>query len=388
MCAFEFKEVAMKSFGLYIHIPFCERKCYYCDFTSFPRKGRDIVKYIEFLIKELSLYKDKLSDYKLETIFIGGGTPSVINEKYIKDILDYIYSNYNIGELKEITIEVNPGTITMDKALVYKSIGINRVSIGSQSLNDKMLRMLGRIHNYTDIKNSIDILRMAGFDNINVDLIFGLPEQDLDDVDDTLKRIIEFDVEHISYYSLILEEGTLMNEWNKKGLISLPNEDLERQMYHHIVDYLKENNYIHYEISNFSKPGFSCKHNLTYWKIKPYLGVGLNSHSNLFSKRFWNTSDFNEYYEKLCINQLPVEGEEEIDREMEIAEYSIMGLRLTEGILKEEFYNRFNESLYNIYEDIIHKHINNGLLLDDGKSVRLTDKGLDLANLVEVDFMP
>lgn len=378
----------MKSFGLYIHIPFCVQKCHYCDFTSFPRKGRDIVKYIEFLIKELSIYKERLSDYKLETIFIGGGTPSVINERYIKNILDYIYSNYNVEELKEVTIEVNPGTITMDKAKIYKSIGINRVSIGLQSLNDKMLRMLGRVHNYTDIKNSIDILRMAGFDNINVDLIFGLPEQSLDDVNNTLKQIVEFDIEHISYYSLILEEGTLMNEWYKKGLITLPNEDLERQMYRHIVDYLNKNNYNHYEISNFSKLGYECKHNLTYWKIKPYLGVGLNSHSNIFSKRFWNTSDFNEYYEKLCINQLPVEGEEEIDREMEIAEYSIMGLRLIDGILKEEFYNRFHESLYNIYENIIHKHINNGLLLDDGKSIKLTDKGLDLANLVEVDFMP
>lgn len=377
----------MKSFSLYIHIPFCDRKCYYCDFTSFPRKGRDINKYIAYLIKELSMYKERFSDYNLETIFLGGGTPSVINESYIKEILDYIYSNYNVESLKEITIEVNPGTITKEKAKAYKSFGINRVSIGLQSLNDHLLRMIGRIHNYYDIKNSIEIFRNAGFTNINVDLIFGLPEQNLEDIDNTLKQLIEYDVEHISYYGLILEEGTLLNEWYKKGLITLPNEDLERQMYHRIVDFLTKNNYIHYEISNFSKDGYQCKHNLTYWKIKPYLGVGINSHSNSFGKRFWNTSDLDNYYEMLSRNKLPIEGEEIIDRDMEIAEYSIMGLRLIDGINKDEFYNRFNENLYNIYELIINKHIGNGLLLDDGKSIKLTNKGLDLANLVEVDFI-
>ena len=378
----------MESFSLYIHIPFCERKCYYCDFTSFPMKGQDIERYISYLKKELSIYKERFSNYKLHTIFIGGGTPSAIHERYIIDILDYIYKNYDVSDLKEITIELNPGTVTKTKCEAYKSIGINRVSVGAQSLNDKKLQMLGRIHNCNDIRNTLYLLRRAGFDNINVDLIFGLPDETLEDVDRTLKQIIEYEIEHISYYSLIIEEETLFNEWHKKGLISLPNEDLERQMYHYIVDFLIRNSYNHYEISNFSKSGFECKHNLSYWKIKPYLGVGLNSHSNSFGKRFWNTSDLNAYYAFLSQDKLPIEGEETIDKSMEMAEYSIMGLRLIKGISKEEFCNRFKQDIYKIYREAIDKHIKNGLLKDDSKNLTLTKKGLDLANLVEVDFMP
>lgn len=378
----------MKSFSLYIHIPFCERKCYYCDFISFPMKGQDIERYIRYLKKELSIYKNKFSNYKVETIFIGGGTPSAIHERYIVDILDYIYKNYDVSDLKEITIELNPGTITKAKCEAYKSIGINRVSVGAQSLNDKTLQMLGRIHNHNDVRNTLYLLRKVGFENINVDLISGLPDESLEDVDHTLQQIVEYEVEHISYYSLIIEEGTLFNEWYKKGMISLPDEDLERQMYHHIVEYLKKNNYIHYEISNFSKQGFECKHNLSYWKIKPYLGVGLNSHSNSFGKRFWNTSDINVYYKLLSQDKLPVEGKEIIDKSMEMAEYSIMGLRLIKGISKEEFFHRFNEDIYKIYAKAIDKHIKNELLIDDSKNLTLTKKGLDLANLVEVDFMP
>lgn len=378
----------MKSFSLYIHIPFCERKCYYCDFISFPMKGQDIERYIRYLKKELSIYKNKFSNYKVETIFIGGGTPSAIHERYIVDILDYIYKNYDVSDLKEITIELNPGTITKAKCEAYKSIGINRVSVGAQSLNDKTLQMLGRIHNHNDVRNTLYLLRKVGFENINVDLISGLPDESLEDVDHTLQQIVEYEVEHISYYSLIIEEGTLFNEWYKKGMISLPDEDLERQMYHHIVEYLKKNNYIHYEISNFSKQGFECKLNLSYWKIKPYLGVGLNSHSNSFGKRFWNTSDINVYYKLLSQDKLPVEGKEIIDKSMEMAEYSIMGLRLIKGISKEEFFHRFNEDIYKIYAKAIDKHIKNELLIDDSKNLTLTKKGLDLANLVEVDFMP
>jgi oxygen-independent coproporphyrinogen-3 oxidase len=351
-------------------------------------KGQDIERYISYLKKELSIYKERFSNYKLHTIFIGGGTPSAIHERYIIDILEYIYKNYDVSDLKEITIELNPGTVTKTKCEAYKSIGINRVSVGAQSLNDKKLQMLGRIHNCNDIRNTLYLLRRAGFDNINVDLIFGLPDETLEDVDRTLKQIIEYEIEHISYYSLIIEEETLFNEWHKKGLISLPNEDLERQMYHYIVDFLIRNSYNHYEISNFSKSGFECKHNLSYWKIKPYLGVGLNSHSNSFGKRFWNTSDLNAYYAFLSQDKLPIEGEETIDKSMEMAEYSIMGLRLIKGISKEEFCNRFKQDIYKIYREAIDKHIKNGLLKDDSKNLTLTKKGLDLANLVEVDFMP
>lgn len=378
----------MDSLALYIHIPFCERKCYYCDFTSFAKEGKDIDNYIDNLIKELSLYKDKLSNHKIETIFIGGGTPSSIHQNYIKRILDYIYENYNIENLVEVSIEINPGTLTLLKAKEYKSFGINRVSMGAQSLNGNLLKAIGRIHTVKDIKDSIEILRKANFNNINVDLMFGLPGQEINDIEEALQFVSDYNIEHVSFYSLIVEEETLIHKWHNKGLLQLPDEELDREMYSKVVNYLKLNGYKHYEISNFARKGLECKHNLAYWNVKPYLGVGASSHSNLFNKRFWNYSNLKHYSNALNNSRLPLMGEEEIDIEMEIGEYCILGLRLIDGIDKKRFKNRFGLDINTKFNEVIFKHINNGLLIDANEHIRLTDKGLDLANLVEVDFMP
>lgn len=218
--------------------------------------------------------------------------------------------------------------------------------------------------------------------------MLGLPGQSLVDLKNTLYRIIDLDVEHISLYSLIIEDGTLIKNWYDNGLIDLPNEDLERLMYHESVELLRQNNYKHYEISNFAKEGYECKHNLRYWKIEPYLGVGLNSHSNLFNKRFWNQSKLINYNESIESNKLAVEGEEIIDKSMEIAEYCIMGLRLKSGIIKSEYLNRFGEDIDKRYRKIIKKHVHNNLIKEDYNSIVLTNKGLDLSNQVEVDFIP
>ena len=239
-----------------------------------------------------------------------------------------------------------------------------------------------------DFLEDYKLIRNMGFKNINVDLMFGLPDQTMGDCEKTLKEIVSLNVEHISYYSLILEENTLMNKWYNEGKIKLPNEDIEREMYHSGIKYLKENGYNHYEISNFSRKGLECKHNLTYWELMPYIGFGIASHSNLNKKRFWNFSNFNDYYSKLDNGKVPIEGEEIIDKKMEIAEYLIMGLRLIQGINKDEFANRFEVEIEEIYGEVLKKHEEQGLLNIDDKWIRFTTKGLDLSNIVYVDLLP
>ena len=377
----------MKEISLYIHIPFCVSKCYYCDFSSFSNMNDKIDSYINSLINELSLYKERIKGYQIKTIFIGGGTPSCIDPRYINRIMDYIYKNFNTNNLTEVTIEANPGTLDKEKIKIYKQSGINRVSMGAQTLDNDLLLSIGRSHDVDDFYKSYDLLRQANINNINVDLIFGLPNQKLDDVIDSLKKVIELKVEHISYYGLILEEGTYLNKLFNEKKISLPNEDDERLMYHKATEYLIHNGYNHYEISNYSLPNYECKHNLVYWDVKPYIGFGLSSHSNIEGKRFWNTSNINRYIEDLSKNNFPLEGEEVINKDNEIDEFCILGLRKIVGINKKEFKNRFGIEIENIYKDIINKHVSNGLIYNSVEYIKLTKKGLDLSNLVEVDFL-
>lgn len=379
----------MKELGLYIHIPFCEKKCYYCDFTSFSDKKHEISKYIEYLIKELSLYKKRINgEFTINSIFIGGGTPSSIDEIHIEILLNFILKNFNTVNASEITIEINPGTLTLEKAKKYKELGINRVSMGLQSLNDRLLKSIGRIHNANDFFNSYRILVEAGFKNINIDLMFGLPGQSLEDLLNSIEDVIKLKVNHISLYSLILEEGTQFYKWNEEGKINMPSEELDREMYHKAVSLLKSKGYNHYEISNFSKENYRCIQNMTYWKVNSYLGVGINSHSNLNNTRFANVDNFKSYYNALDKDEYPLDFVEVIDREMEIAEYIILGLRLIEGIDKIEFKNRFNIGIYDLYKYQIDKNIKDGLLVEDENNIRLSGYGLDLANRVELDFFP
>lgn len=377
----------MKSLSLYIHIPFCISKCAYCDFLSFADKEEKIDKYIDALLIELELYKEKLLEYQIKTIFIGGGTPSSIDEKYIKNILQYIKKNYNIENLEEVSIEANPGTLNKQKIKTYLDSGINRISLGVQSLNDDILKSIGRIHSSRDFYDSLKLLREMGIDNINTDLMFGLPNQSLGDVLDSLNKVIKLGVKHISYYGLILEEGTKLYNLYKKNKITLPTEEEEREMYHNIVNVLKNKGYNHYEISNFGVPGYECKHNLVYWDIYPYLGMGLNSHSYIDGKRSSNTIDVEDYIIKLNSRILPIACEEDIDINTKMEEFCILGLRKISGINKVEFKRRFNVDIEYIYKKPIEKHIKNGLITNTKHNISLTNIGLDLSNLVEVDFL-
>lgn len=378
----------MKELAIYIHIPFCSSKCYYCDFVSYPRLEKRIGEYIDYLLVEMDLYKEKLQDYIVKTVFIGGGTPSHIDGENIARLLEFIYTNYNSDNIKEVTLEANPETITYEKAKLYSKYGINRISMGVQTLNNKLLRKIGRNHTSYDVYRSYEILRKVGINDINIDLMFGLPNQTMKDCIGTLESIADLGAEHISYYSLIIEEKTLMYRWHKEGKVILPNEELEREMYHSGIDFLKSKGYKHYEISNFSKEGFECKHNLFYWKLKPYIGVGISAHSNIENKRFWNHDKFNRYFDELKEENLPISGEEYIDNKMEIAEYVIMGLRLIDGVNKSEFRKRFNINLEDIYGNVLSKYEKQGLILEDNSSYKFTRKGLDLSNIVYVDLLP
>ena len=377
----------MEAIGIYIHIPFCNKKCYYCDFTSFSGKDDKIEDYIYYLIEELKIYKRIIKNRRIKSIFIGGGTPSSIDAKYIGRILEVINNNFNIEALEEVTIEVNPGTLDLEKVKLYKKSGINRVSMGVQTFNDKTLKNIGRIHDGSQVSNSYDILKEGGFENINLDFIFGLPDETIVDVRRNLDIIEELKPSHISYYGLILEEDTHLYNLYKRGYLNIPSDKEEREMYYLIKDRLNSMGYKHYEISNFSMEEKECKHNLLYWDIKEYIGLGLSSHSFLNGKRYWNRNNFKSYFSDLAGKELPVEGEETISLPIEISEFAIMGLRLIKGIDKSEFKKRFHENISYYYGDVIRKHIGNRLLEDDDGFIRLTSKGLDLSNKVEVDFL-
>lgn len=375
----------MKELGIYIHIPFCVRKCFYCDFVSYAKKESVQKKYIEALQKEILNWKKSNKDVKIKTIYIGGGTPSCIDSKFITEILNLI----NIKNAEEITIEVNPGTVNKEKLYDYKNAGINRLSIGLQSTNNELLKKIGRIHNYEQFLETYKMAREVGFNNINVDLMIGLPGQTMDDLKTSLEDIINLNPEHISVYSLILEDETPLKKMIENNILKLPEEDLERQMYWYTKDFLKINGYNHYEISNFAKQGFYSKHNLDCWEQKEYIGFGISAHSYIDRKRFGNISNLDNYI-KNCI-----EGgfdknriiEEEQDKKDEMKEYMILGLRKINGISIQKFENKFNENPIILFKKELKKLFNEGLIIIDGDIIRLSNKGLDFANIVWEEFI-
>lgn len=377
----------MKNMALYIHIPFCESKCYYCDFNSYVNRIDLEDKYVEYLIKELILYSDNLEDFNIETIFIGGGTPSLLSKKSISKIFNVIHKNYSMKELSEISIEANPNSLSLDKLLHYKDVGINRISLGVQSLNENLIRSIGRIHTTEDFFNTYNNIRKVGFNNVNVDVMFNLPNQKNKDLLDTLNKIIKLDVEHISLYSLKIEENTPFYTMYSSGDLLLPHEDIERDMYYSSIYLLQQNDYKQYEISNFSKKGYECKHNLFYWKVKPYLGIGLGAHSNLLHKRWGNVINFDDYFKKIDENNYPREDIEDIDLLTEVFEYTILGLRLNVGINKLNFKKRFGKNIETIYKSELNKLEKDKLILIDENRIYLTEKGKDLSNIVFQEFM-
>ena len=381
----------MKEIGIYIHIPFCKRKCEYCDFISYSQKENFVEKYVDSLIKSIEHTKQNMNMkyYKVNTIYIGGGTPSFINSKYIVKILEKVREVFNVSDNAEITIELNPGTVNEEKIIDYKNAGINRVSIGLQAIQDDLLKMLGRIHTYSEFENTYNLIQKNGFKNINVDLMLGLPKQTIDDIEESVQKIISLNPNHISVYSLIVEEGTPIEKKITSGILNLPEEDLERKMYYKVKELLEEIGYNHYEISNFAKKGFESKHNMNCWNQEEYLGFGLASHSYFENKRFSNIENLDEYIKNIEENNFDknIIVHEIQSEEAKKKEYMLLGLRKIEGVSISKFEQKFRIHPLFYFRFEISKLEEEGLIEVDLDNIKLTQKGLDFANLVWEEFV-
>ena len=382
----------MKKLGIYIHIPFCKQKCFYCDFISYANQDKYFQKYVQALNKEINNFIDN-NEFEVQTIYIGGGTPSLIDAKYIEEILHIFEKRNLLKEVKEVTIEVNPGTVTEEKLRNYKNSGVNRLSIGLQSTEDKILKQIGRIHCYDDFLNTYKMAREVGFKNINVDLMIGLPNQKILDVKNSLEKIIKLEPEppnHISVYSLIVEENTPIEKMLESGELELPDEELERNMYWYVKNFLELNGYKHYEISNFAKLGNESKHNLDCWNQKEYVGFGVAAHSYIDDVRYGNIGNVEEYI-KNCENgefgKNKVIDEVENDIFSKEKEFMLIGLRKIEGVLIQDFKNKFGENPIFVFKDELKKLVDENLLIVDFDRIKLTNKGLDLANIVWENFV-
>jgi len=373
--------------GLYIHIPFCKSKCYYCDFFSFAGREDAIYPYFQALKNEIESYKGVLENYRIGTVFIGGGTPSVVNAIYIRELINNIRMHFNIDPGAEISIEANPGTLSFDKLAAYLDAGVNRLSIGMQAWQDRLLESIGRIHRSGEFVENFKLARKAGFTNINVDLIFGLPGQTFDDWAETINSVIELDPSHISCYSLKIEDGTVFGDMLREGKLKPIEDELDRQMYHFAIERLAEHGFLHYEISNFSKPGFECRHNLVYWEGRQYIGLGAGAHSYFNGKRYNNVCDLDSYINCGARMQFHKENIEEIDINEQISEYIILGLRLIRGVSADKFKLKFGRDIFDLFGEQIDNLISRGLLEFKDGTLRLTKSGLDLANQVFIEFV-
>ena len=388
----------MKKIGLYIHIPFCKQKCEYCDFKSYAGKEKLINEYIKWLKIEIGeVGNGNKLDYEsgrddlvvINTIYIGGGTPSVLEPEQIQEIMETIKNSFQIEKNAEITIEINPGTVDEEKLRIYKESGINRISIGLQSTHDRLLKKLGRIHTYQDFLETYNLARKIGFKNINVDLMLGLPNQTIHDLEDSIREIITLKPEHISVYSLIIEEGTPFEKKVLNNEMKLPDDELERKMYWKTKEMLQKAGYIHYEISNFAKKGYESKHNTNCWNQEEYIGVGVAAHSYTNNVRYSNIDSIEGYIENYKTGDISNNFifHEKQDKNAKMKEFIMLGLRKIEGVSINKFKSKFAENPIYVFRNELEKLVNEELLEIDGDVIKLTDKGLDLANLVWEEFV-
>lgn len=380
--------------GLYIHIPFCIRKCNYCDFLSFSGIAEEEqLMYIRSLRSEISVnHKIYGNQYYVDSIFIGGGTPSLVQEGLIGDLLTEIRDSFLIDENAEISIESNPKTLTRDKLNTYLDAGINRLSIGVQSFDDTLLNVMGRVHSTADFLTNYSLARECGFRNINIDLMFAIPGQTQRIWINTLERAVELEPEHISFYSLQIEEGTPFFASLQEGNLKAAEDEDDRNMYHNAIEILKSSGYERYEISNAAKEGYQCSHNLKYWSMKDYLGLGLGAHSFMDGIRFSNTTDLIEYIKDGQNAPIPdrspfLRWEHKNTENENISEYLFTGMRKIKGIDLADFEARFGTNLFKIYGEVLKKHEEQGLIKVEEGRLSFTDKGIDLSNTVLIDFV-
>lgn len=370
------------SMEIYIHIPFCIRKCDYCDFLSGPSGPEEQADYVQALLREIQAVEEG-EGRSVSSIFIGGGTPSVLDERLLGDILREIRNRFKMKEDAEITIEVNPGTANIGKLQAYREMGINRLSIGLQSPEDRELKILGRIHNYGQFLETYQEARTVGFDNINIDLMSAIPDQTYEGWVKNLRTVAELEPEHISAYSLIVEEGTPF----AARKLNLPDEDTEYNMYEATAQILKEYGFEQYEISNYARKGRKCRHNVGYWTRQDYLGFGLGASSLYGKERFANTADMKKYLENSKNPEKIREKEPSLTREDEMAEFMFLGLRMTKGISKADFQRCFGCTIESVYGEVLEKYESMELLLEKDGRIFLSREGIHVSNSIMAEFL-
>ena len=384
--------------SLYVHIPFCLRKCRYCDFLSAPQTDIDRERYVKALIREIKTQKDCPAGRPVDTVFFGGGTPSVLSADQIGRIIDALREVFLILPDAEVSLETNPGTADFEKLSAFKEAGINRLSMGVQSMHDEELRLLGRIHTADQALEAFKTARAAGFDNINIDLMSALPGQTFDSWADSLRQAVEWRPEHISAYSLIIEPGTPFSALYEAGeLPPLPDEETDRKMYHYTREYLAQHGYGRYEISNYALKGRECRHNSGYWTGHPYLGFGIGAASYVNGARFSNNPDFETYIVEMEKAGIPAEIEQVYEKirteihslteQEKMEEFMYLGLRMTAGVKTSDFASRFGKSLDEVYGDVIRRHLAQGLLQRTPEGFCLTERGTDVSNYVMADYL-
>ena len=375
----------MKNIGVYIHIPFCIKKCLYCDFISYSYNKLDVENYIEYLLKEIEYRKNQFKDYMVDTIYFGGGTPSLLSAQEMNKIINHLFLFYKVSENVEITVECNPNTLNLEKLVGYKKCLVNRISMGVQSFDNLKLKELGRQHNVEDVRNSLKWVNKSGFDNISIDMMFGLPNQNINDVNKELDYISSIEnLNHISYYSLTIMENTPFGKMNIEKIV--PEDYENRKMYYKIIERLSKIDIYQYEISNFSKIGYESKHNLKYWELGPYIGFGVAAHSFYDNKRTYNKSKLIDYF-----NQLNKSYTEIIDEVLtpkdSMAEYMMLGFRLNKGIDINNFKRKYNMDIFSVYNKEIEDLINQKLIVKKENSLISTAKGIDYMNIIGETFL-
>lgn len=377
------------SIGLYIHVPFCVRKCFYCSFVSVPREDGLVSRYLDALAVEMEIRSRTLprEEKSVDSIYVGGGTPTCLSGKELSRILEGIHFFFDVSAGAEITVEANPGTVSRDKLIDLRKAGVNRLSMGFQACHRDLLKTLGRIHSPAGAVAAFREARLAGFDNINIDIIYGIPGQSLDMWQICLTEVDGLRPDHLSAYSLQIEEGTPLFDRVRAGVLEACPEDLEAEMYEHLIDHLTARDYVHYEISNFARPGKLCRHNLRYWHNLGYLGLGPAAHSNLGGARFSNDPSLQRYAGALEEGSLPVNWQEKTDPKTEMSETVFLGLRLMEGVDLSAFRHRFGKDIDEVFRDEIDRLAGLGLIERAGGRLRLTRRGMMLGNMVFAEFV-
>lgn len=389
---FLYLKMKKRNLELYLHIPFCVKKCNYCDFFSASGTPKEQADYVSAMIQEIQSYQELSGEYEVQTIFLGGGTPSLLTPEQIEKIFTTIYHIFSVNENAEITMEMNPGTVDIEKLRAMKAAGVNRLSIGLQSAQNEELKMLGRIHTYEEFLETWKLTEQAGFKNRNIDLMSALPGQTMESYKDTLSKVLALEPEHISAYSLILEEGTVFYDWYEKGKLDrgawkLPSEEEEYAMGELTIQRLAEAGMHRYEISNYAKSGKECRHNLGYWDRVEYLGIGAGSSSLIKGERFDHIRDRKAYIEKIRNGESILIDREILSVESQMEEFMYLGLRKIEGVSRTDFQNYFGKNVDDVYGEILDKLEEEQLVEFSGDRIRLTHRGMDVSNCVLAEFL-